>query len=67
VLDDRAVTRVEIPAEYGHIRAENPAAAEAERDRVREALQEAFAAGGIVAGFDRQASAYLLTREPPAR
>lgn len=55
-----SVDRLEVPRDYPALRAENPTAAGLERDRVAAALDEAFGAGRIVAGFDPHGSAYLL-------
>jgi predicted GNAT superfamily acetyltransferase len=60
--------RLEVPRDHPALRAEDPAAAARERDRVAAALEEHLGAGRIVAGFDAQTSAYLITRveEVPA-
>ena len=52
--------RLPVPRDYPALRAEDPAAADQERDRVGLALDEFLGAGRIVAGFDPQASAYLI-------
>jgi predicted GNAT superfamily acetyltransferase len=55
-------TVVPVPAEYGDLRAEDAAAATAERDRVRAALIATLGAGSVVAAFDRTSSAYVVVR-----
>lgn len=52
--------RLGIPRDYPALRADDPTAAAAERDRVGSALDETFAAGGIVAGFEPSTSSFLI-------
>ena len=59
--------RICVPAEYGDLRAVDPAGAAAARDGVRAGLERALADGRIVAGFDREASCYLLAPETEVR
>jgi len=54
---------VVVPREYDELRASDPAAAFAERDRVATVLEVAFARGNVVMGFDRAASTYVLAPE----
>jgi len=49
-----------VPRDYPSLRADDPPAAAAERDRVAAALEAAFADGRIVAGFDPQTSSYAM-------
>ncbi|MGZ5326978.1 MAG: GNAT family N-acetyltransferase [Actinomycetota bacterium] len=56
---------VAVPREYDEVRASDPAAAHAERDRVADALEDAFARGNVVVGFDRAAATYALAPESP--
>jgi predicted GNAT superfamily acetyltransferase len=58
-----AAEEIPVPAEYADLRAEDPAAASAERDRVRDALHAAFDRGAIVVGFDRASSSYVVAHE----
>lgn len=51
-----------IPADIDALLQADPARALAERMRLRSALQEAFAAGLAITGFDRQSCRYLLDR-----
>lgn len=52
--------RLDVPRDYPALRAEDPIAGQRERDRVGLALGELLGDGRIVAGFDPEASAYLL-------
>jgi predicted GNAT superfamily acetyltransferase len=56
--------RVPVPAEYGDLRERDPGVAHAERDAAAAALESHLAAGRIVAGFDRERSAYLVDPGP---
>lgn len=55
-----------IPADIDALLQADPARALAERMRLRAALQEAFAAGLAITGFDRQSGRYLLDRPAAA-
>ena len=55
-----------MPAEYPDLRAEDPDAATLERDASAPPLEDALAAGRIVAGFDRATSSYVLARAEAA-
>jgi predicted GNAT superfamily acetyltransferase len=52
--------RIPVPAEYADLRAHDPTAADAARDEVRAAIETSLHAGGIVVGFDRATSSYLV-------
>lgn len=56
------VDTVSIPADFARLVTEDAAKALSERQRVRAALETAFENGLQIAGFDRDANAYLLTR-----
>ncbi len=56
------VDTVPIPADFARLVADDPAAALSERLRIRAALEAAFATGLHIAGFHRDANAYLLAR-----
>jgi predicted GNAT superfamily acetyltransferase len=60
------VASVVIPADWGGLVREDPAAARAELRRVREEFRAAFTDGLVCAGFERDASRprYLFFREP---
>jgi predicted GNAT superfamily acetyltransferase len=53
-------TSLPVPRDYPALRAEDPPAAAAARDRTAAALEEAFREGSIVFGFDPQTSAYMI-------
>lgn len=55
------VRRVAIPPDFERLLAEDPAAANAARQVMREALTAAFARGEAIAGLDRATGEYLLT------
>ncbi|HEX9858366.1 MAG TPA: GNAT family N-acetyltransferase, partial [Paracoccaceae bacterium] len=55
--------RIGIPADFGALLAGDPVAAQAERLRVRGEMQEAFAKGYAVRGFDTARREYLLLRD----
>lgn len=57
---DAASLRIAIPADFAALLTGDPAAAAAERLRVREEIETAFAAGLAIAGVDAKAPAYLL-------
>jgi predicted GNAT superfamily acetyltransferase len=59
------VERVRVHPDHLRLRADDPDSAAAERDRVADALERAFARGRIVVGFDRASSEYLLTDARP--
>lgn len=56
------VDTVPIPADFARLVAEDPAMALSERLRIRAALEASFENGLHIAGFDRDANAYLLAR-----
>lgn len=56
------VDTVPIPADFARLVLDDPAKALSERLRIRDALEAAFAKGFHIAGFDRDANRYLLTR-----
>ncbi len=53
---------VDLPADFGSLLNDDPAQALAERLRIRASLQDAFARGEEIAGFDRARQAYVLAR-----
>ena len=57
---------IHIPANWGALVAEDPAAARSELLRIRAEFRAAFAAGLVCAGFERDAAGprYLFYREP---
>ncbi len=55
-----AVRRIAIPADFAALLERDPAAASAERLRVREEIEAAFAEGLVIAGVDVKGAAYLL-------
>lgn len=57
--------RLQVPADYPALRAEDRALAARERDRVGLALEDALGGGRVVSGFDRATSSYLIA-EPEA-
>ncbi|MEO8477469.1 MAG: GNAT family N-acetyltransferase [Actinomycetota bacterium] len=61
-----AVVREEVavPREYDALRASDPGAASATRERVADALEASFAAGNIVVAFDGPEATYCLASEP---
>lgn len=52
--------RVEIPFDFADLLDRDPDLAASERLRVRAALQDAFAQGQVICGFEPETSAYLL-------
>ena len=54
---------VAVPREYEALRAADPAAAFAERDRVAAELEASFARGHVVVAFDRAVATYALAPE----
>ena len=62
--DGRIVGRIAIPADFAGLLSAAPERALDERLRQRAALTEAFARHEEIAGFDREARAYLLARRP---
>lgn len=63
VPDPALVTgHVDLPADFGGLLNDDPAQALAERLRIRASLQDAFARGEEIAGFDRARQAYILAR-----
>ncbi|WP_026784821.1 GNAT family N-acetyltransferase [Pleomorphomonas koreensis] len=60
--DDEAAAarRIALPADFAGLLAADPAAAAAERLRLRGEIEAAFAAGLVIAGVDVRAPAYLL-------
>jgi len=54
---------VAVPRDYDALRTADPAAAFAERDRVADALDDAFARGDVVVAFDGTAATYALAPE----
>jgi predicted GNAT superfamily acetyltransferase len=57
---------VAVPREYDELRVSDPVAAFAARERVAAALEDAFARGNVVVGFDRAAATYALAPEATA-
>ena len=60
---DAAVGRIVIPADFAGLLTRDPAAATAERLRVRDEIEAAVAAGLMIAGIDTTAPAYLLAEK----
>ncbi len=58
----RVTGHVALPADFGLLLQGDPERALGERMRIRAALQDAFARGEEIAGFDRVAAAYVLAR-----
>jgi predicted GNAT superfamily acetyltransferase len=56
-----AARRIALPADFAGLLTADPAAAAAERLRLRQEIEAAFAAGLVIAGVDVRAPAYLLT------
>lgn len=56
-----ATRRIALPADFAGLLAADPAAAAAERLRLRQEIEAAFADGLVIAGVDVRAPAYLLT------
>ena len=54
--------RISLPADFGRLLKAAPDAARAERFRVREEIEAAFAARFVIAGVDAREPAYLLLR-----
>ena len=67
-LQVKPAAMIGIPVNWTQLCRENPVQAKQERLRVRSEFQSAFAAGLVVAGFERSAEQprYLLDTEPPA-
>lgn len=64
MLDAAAVAgRIALPADFAGLLRSDPAAAAAERMRVRVEIETAFAAGLVIAGVDVTAPAYLLAEK----
>ncbi len=61
-----AEIEVAVPSDHETDRRADPGAAAAERERVAAAIEDAFDAGLIAAGFSRARSAYLFTRAEKA-
>ena len=57
------VARVSIPAEWNSLVSRDPDLAREEQRRVEKELTSAFARGLVISGFDKAASAYVLTGE----
>ena len=51
---------VPVPRDYAVMRERDPVAADLERDRVADALEERLGSGRVVCGFDRDTSTYVL-------
>lgn len=58
----RVTGHVPLPQDFGRLLTEQPDEALSERLRIRAALQEAFARGEEIAGFDRTRGAYVLAK-----
>ena len=63
MLDAEATGRIFLPADFAGLLRSDPAAAAAERLRVRTEIEAAFVAGLVIAGVDVTTPAYLLVEK----